>query len=368
MTGRRDGLFKKTGFWWIDYHDADGKRHRKKAAPSYEVAKLIYRDTMNAIAKGEVLGTREEGIRVRDFVTRKYWPTVKPTLSRWEQQRAQSILDTQILPRFGALTLVGLRREVIERWQAERLADVSSGTVNKELMRLKHLLNRAMAWGYLRDTPARSVKKTKEAPGRVRYLAPGELALLLNGRPETVKASDGRTWTVHHAPDPALRLYIVAALQTGARRSELLNLPWADVDMMTHTLTFKQTKNGDARTIPMTTTLREVLQALPRPLDHDAHVFPQRSPQALSRAFGYLAKRLGLKDLRFHDLRHDAASTLTMAGVSQRAVMAMLGHRDPRMTVRYQHLSPEHLHDAARALDTRPHEQMPTGTISAPAG
>jgi len=69
-------------------------------------------------------------------------------------------------------------------------------------------------------------------------------------------------------------------------------------------------------------------------------------------------KRLGIKDLHFHDLRHDAASTLTMAGVSQRAVMAMLGHPDPRMSVRCQHLSPEHLHDAPRALDTRPHQKV----------
>ena len=57
------------------------------------------------------------------------------------------------------------------------------------------------------------------------------------------------------------------------------------------------------------------------------------------------------------------ASTVRMAGLSQRAVMAMLGHRDPRMTVRYQHLSPEHLHDAAKALDERPHEHTSNGTI-----
>ena len=60
------------------------------------------------------------------------------------------------------------------------------------------------------------------------------------------------------------------------------------------------------------------------------------------------------------------APTMTMAGVSQRAVMAMLGHRDPRMTVRYKHFSPEHLHDAAKALDERPHEHTSNGTISAP--
>ena len=54
------------------------------------------------------------------------------------------------------------------------------------------------------------------------------------------------------------------------------------------------------------------------------------------RAFARLCDDLGLADLRFHDLRHDAASTLTMAGVPQRTVMAILGHRDPRMTMRYQ--------------------------------
>ena len=124
--------------------------------------------------------------------------------------------------------------------------------------------------------------------------------------------------------------------------------------MKARTLTFRQTKNGDARTIPMTATLRELLQGLARPVDATAHMFPQRSPQALTRVFGYLVRRLGIKNLTFHDLRHDAASTLTMAGVSQRAILAMLGHRDPRMTIRYQHLSPEHLHEAARALDTRP--------------
>jgi integrase len=367
MSRRRDGVFKKNGWWWIDYEDADGKRHRQKAAPSYEAAKLVYRAKMTAIARGEITGVREEGIRVRDFIAQKYWPTVRPTLSTWEQHRAEGTIANQIVPAFGDFKLASLRRETIERWQAERLTKVASGTVNKELVRLKHLLNRAVAWGYIRDSPTRAIRKTTEAPGRVRYLTPDERRLLLDGRHETVKASDGRTWTIEVGPDADLKVYIVAALATGARRGELMSLRWRDVDMKTRTVTFQLTKNGDARTIPMTETLRALLLTRPRPLDADAPVFPQRSPQALTRAFGYLVRRLGIKNLRFHDLRHDAASTLTMAGVSQRAIMAMLGHRDPRMSVRYQHLAPEHLHEAARALDTRPHERA-NGTISAPAG
>ena len=232
--GARDGLFQRGEWWWIDYADAEGKRHRKKAAPDYQAARLIYRDTVAKIARGEVLGVREEGIRLRDFVERRYWPTIRPMLSLWEQKRAWGILETQILPRFGGLKLVGLRREEIERWQAERREKVSGSTANKELMRFGHVLNRAVT-----------------------------------------------------------RLYILAALQTGARRGELAGL---------------------------------------------------------TRAFARLCHDLKLLNLRFHDLRHEAASTLTMAGVPQRTVMAILGHRDPRMTMRYQHLTPEHLREArARA-------------------
>lgn len=57
-----------------------------------------------------------------------------------------------------------------------------------------------------------------------------------------------------------------------------------------------------------------------------------------------------------------AGSVLTMAGVPQRTIMAILGHRDPRMTVRYQHLAPGHLRDAMQALDA------PTTAPSAAAG
>jgi integrase len=267
--------------------------------------------------------------------------------------------------------LVKLRREEIERWQAERREAVTGSTANKELMRLGHVLNRAVAWGYIRANPARGIKRAKEAPGRVRYLSPEERDKLLNGADVTVKATDGRTWTVHREPNPSLKLYILAALQTGARRGELAALTWGGVDMKARTLTFRHTKNGHARTVPMTDTLREALADLPRPLSPEARVLPERDLRVLSRAFARLVSDLEIPNLRFHDLRHDAASTLTMAGVPQRAVMEILGHRDPRMTMRYQHLSPGHLKDAMRALDhaaPRPADQQGNGAATGTTG
>lgn len=72
---------------------------------------------------------------------------------------------------------------------------------------------------------------------------------------------------------------------------------------------------------------------------------------ALGIAFQRLTRGLKLANLRFHDSRHDVASTLTMAGVPQRTVMEILGHKDPRVTLRYQHLSPNHLRGAIRELE-----------------
>ena len=163
-----------------------------------------------------------------------------------------------------------------------------------------------------------------------------------------------------------IRLAIVLLYTTGIRRGELLRLTWADVDMKRRTITFRQTKNGHDRTVPMTDALHAMLAALPRPLEATTPVLPRYAdPKVLTRAFTRYAARVGLRGVVFHDLRHAAASLLTAAGVSQRAVMEILGHRDPRMTIRYQHLAPGHLRDAIQALD-QDRAPRSTGTISAP--
>jgi len=332
--GTRDGLFQRNGWWWIDYHDADGKRHRKKTAPDYQTAKLIYRQTMTAIAKGEVLGVREEGLRFGDFVDRVWWPRTKPRLAAaWALRIEAWCLNRVLLPRFGSYKLSTLRKDVVEAWAAERVGEVGASSFNKELWTVKNICKCAVEWGYMKANPAQGVKRMKEPRGRVRYLEVAEREALLR------------------EANAALRLYVVAALNTGARRSELIRLRWKDVDIRARTITFTDTKNGDSRSVPLTDTLRETLQALPRPLDPEAPVFPERDPLALTRSFTRLVQRLGLKNLTFHDLRHDAASTLTMAGVPLRTVAEILGHRDMRMTARYAHLSPQHLRDAMRALD-----------------
>jgi len=348
--GKRDGLFQRNGWWWLDYYDAEGKRHRQKAAPDYDTAKKIYREKMTGIAKGDFLGIREERISLKRFVEGKYWPTIKGTLSVSEERRSRTILDLHILTRFGDFKLAKIRTEDIDRWQSERMGKVSPGTVRKEMMRFKHLLNCAVKWRYIKDSPAKGLQTVKMPPGRVRYLTPEERSILLEkARPE-------------------LKPYIEVALQTGARRGELCTLRWCDVDMRTRTLAFPKTKNGERRSVPTTESLYRLLQALPRPLDPQALVLPALSADAVTIGFARLVKDLSLPDLKFHDLRHDVASTLTMAGVPQRTVMEILGHKDPRMTLRYQHLTPAHLRKAVNVLDSTNQESPANPQVSRQAG
>lgn len=347
------GVFTKNGWYWIDYRDAEGRRHRQKASLEHQIAKRMLRDKLGSIARGEITGIREEGMLLKEFIEKRYWPTIKESLSKFELKRARCIIDLHINPQLGGLRLCKIRQEDIERFQSDRLTStigpkrsksagptrpqaeakrVSTGTVKKEVMRLKHILNRAVAWRYLKDSPARGLSKVTPPPGRIRYLSPEERSAILD------------------SARPELRLYILTALQTGARRGELAAVRWCDIDMKARTITFARTKNGERRVVPLTDTLREALQALPRPLDPQARVLPALSADAVTIGFHRLIEGLKIPNLRFHDLRHDVASTLAMAGVPQRTLMEILGHKDPRMTLRYQHLSPGHLQEAMSYL------------------
>ena len=199
-------------------------------------------------------------------------------------------------------------------------------------------------------SPAAHIRKGKEPTGRTRYLTEEERTRLLEGDLVTVKASDGRAWTYPRKPSPTLRIYMQVALWTGARRGELCRLTARDVDWSTKMITLDARKTKTRRTLPMSEPLEALLRSLPRSLDPAAPLLPPIQPKVLTRSFKRYVETIGLSNLTFHDLRHDVGSTLAMAGVPQRAIMEILGHRDLRMSARYQHVTPGHLHQAMRTL------------------
>jgi len=90
---------------------------------------------------------------------------------------------------------------------------------------------------------------------------------------------------------------------------------------------------------------------LPRRIDTDL-LFPDLNGPMVSTAFKRLCNGIGIKDFHWHDLRHCTGSYLAMNGCNLRTIQELLGHADVRMTVRYSHLSPEHLQNAVNTLDS----------------
>jgi integrase len=151
---------------------------------------------------------------------------------------------------------------------------------------------------------------------------------------------------------------LIRARSTGLRRAELFSLQWEHVDFNTNvlTLTIPRTKAGRVRCVPMNSLVRELLRSLPSRLKGE-WVLPSATGETsldsqnfMNRVFTPALKRAGLRDFRWHDLRHTFASRLVMKGVDIRTVQELLGHADIRMTLRYSHLSPAHLLDAVEKL------------------
>lgn len=195
--------------------------------------------------------------------------------------------------------------------------------------------------GWLDDSPMRKVRKPKQPRGRVCFLSDEERKRLLTA--------------CQASRNPHLYTVVMLAFSCGARKGELVSLRWPDVDLKRGTLTFHQTKNGERRTVPLTSQALTLMQqhARVRRLDTSL-VFPNAEGKQFYRfreAFENAVERAGIKDFRFHDLRHTAASYLAMSGASLVEIAEVLGHKTFNMVKRYAHLSEAHTRSVVERMN-----------------
>jgi integrase len=337
--------------FWIDYYDGNGRRHRKKISSQRSLADIALKDIKVKIAKGEYLGIYEEKKTLFKDFAEKYLKMITPNVSPTSFERFEGIVNNHLIPSFQCY-LYKISKKQIQEYIQKRAEEVKPATVNHEMKRLRHMLNKAVEWGYLKENPCKGVKNLKEPPGRIRYITPEELEALLKACEVSSLAENpnnkGRTFS--KLLTVFLKPVVLTAIHTGARRSEILSLRWKDIDFTQRRIMFEVTKNGERRMVPMNDTVYEVLRSLPVHLGSDL-VFPGIDRLQLTMAFRRAIKRAGIEDFKLHDCRHSFASYVTMSGESLRTVQVLLGHKDLRMTMRYAHLSPEHLREAVSKLD-----------------
>ena len=138
------------------------------------------------------------------------------------------------------------------------------------------------------------------------------------------------------------RPVILFAIETGMRRGEILSLTWEGVHLGKRYVHLPDTKNGDSRDVPLSPQALELLGGLPRNIRGDQVVFPLHF-EALKSSWRRACSRAGVKDLRFHDLRHEVTSRFFEKGLNVMEVAAITGHKDLRMLQRYTHLRAEDL-------------------------
>jgi integrase len=344
-------VIKRNGQYWIDYYDGDGRRHRKKIGPQKNVAKNALKDVQVKIAKGEYLGIYEERRTPFKVFGEKYLNMIAPNVSPTSFERFEGIVNNHLIPAFPVY-LYKISKKQIQEYIQKRAEEVKPATVNHEMKRLRHMMNKAIEWGYLKENPCKGIKNLKEPPGRIRYITSEELDSLLSAcAPSSLSDNPnnkGRTFSKLLCA--FLKPIVLIGIHTGLRRGEILSLRWKDIDFKEQRILIETTKNNERRVVPINDTLYGVLKSLPVHLGTDL-VFPEISGLQLTVAFRRACKRAGINDFRFHDLRHSFASYLTMGGVNLRTVQTLLGHKDLRMTMRYSHLSPEHLREAVQNLD-----------------
>ena len=228
----------------------------------------------------------------------------------------------------ASVQICRLTPQHIAKFRDERLRSVSGTTVLKDLSLLSHAITTAMReWGFpLAVNPVKQITKPKPNAPRDRRLEAGEEERLLAACSE--------------ARNPYFKALVVVAIETAMRRGELLGLERQHLKVNNRTAYLPMTKNGDSRTVPLSTRAIATLNDLP--VHISGKVFPL-SETAIRGLWGRACRRAGISDLHLHDLRHEATTRLFELGLNIMEVSAITGHKDLKMLKRYTHLKAEDL-------------------------
>ena len=276
-----------------------------------------------------------------EFIENDYLPHVHSYKKSANSDR--SYLRNQILPVLGKKYLDEItKKDIIDFHHGLKAKGYKPGTCNRSLILLRYAFNLAIRW----EIPGIKANPTKDVPlfddhegKRDRFLSQEETQRLFVA--------------VQQSSNPMLQYIIPMLILTGARKREVLDCRWEDLDLEKRQWRIPTTKAGRPRYVPLSNGVITLLANVP----HDErcpYVFAnpktKRPFASIFNAWNTARKQAGLSEVRIHDLRHSFASFLVNAGRSLYEVQRILGHTQIKTTQRYAHLSQDTLLDAADAV------------------
>ncbi|WP_371223621.1 tyrosine-type recombinase/integrase [Orientia tsutsugamushi] len=197
-------------------------------------------------------------------------------------------------------------------------------TANLLLATLRTMFNKAIKWGLIENNPTLGIELHK-LQARERRLSYDEIGRLLH-------VLCGET-------TPLIRDFALLALYTGARKSNVLEMEWDNIDFERKIWHIPKTKNGKAQNIPLTDEAMEILQAR-KSISTSKWVLPSATSESghLSHpntAWKIICKKASIKNFRIHDLRRTFGSCMSDAGASQKTISTALNHMNSNSTMHY---------------------------------
>lgn len=214
-----------------------------------------------------------------------------------------------------------LKTEDFEAYRDHRMKKVSPATVKREFNLLHSVIEKVRKKLGLHENPISDVKRPRVRNNRDVRLFDGEEEALLAALDDSY--------------NPWIKPAVILAIETAMRRGELLALRWEDVNLDTRVARLHDTKNGEARDVPLSTRAIETLKALPRSVSGDVLA---TTAEGIKQTFERARKRANLEHVNFHDLRHEAVSRLFERGWNVMEVAAVSGHKDLQSLKRYTNL------------------------------
>ncbi|MBO6899562.1 MAG: tyrosine-type recombinase/integrase [Shimia sp.] len=327
--------------YYLSYRNSEGQQRLKKLANAEDISPAQARQLCEQARQAVVMGEQQAvetaaAITTDEFFYERYLPYAKTYKRSWDTDL--SVYRTHVAPIIGSTPLAAVGYDEVAVLMTTAAPKLKHNTLYRLYVLVRYIFNCALRWevaGVLQN-PTNNYKIKQSKQHRERYLNRAETQRLMQA--------------IQQSENTQLQYIVQMLLLTGARKREVLDARWQDIDVERRYWRIPFTKSGVERYVPLSDAVVSLLERVPR-FDGCDWVFA--NPKTLEpfrvifHSWDTARTRAGLRDVRIHDLRHSFASFLVNAGCSIYDVQKLLGHSTVTMTQRYSHLSQERLLNAA---------------------
>lgn len=338
------------GRYWVDIY-LSGKRRKRTCcgtlvdARAY-MASLQENDRRSKLFPDEAIAAKRQNLSLTDLIVR-YEDEVKESVKE-KTWLSYTNSDAHLRKYFGELPILSIDAESCREFRRSRVRKdgASVNSVNRDLERLRLLLNKADRDRLIARSPLYGHRIMATPDSRIRWLTKEELTALK----ATCLAQDPELWPL-----------VVFSFLTGLRAQEQWGLTWQkvilpeDLDAPAF-LIVPRPKTSTKDHLPIRKTVRAILEAQRGKSMY--WVFPNLSStnkvdhdNLTERRFRPILQAAGIQDFSWHDLRHHFCSSLAMKGEDIQVIRALAGHSSISTTMKYSHLSPGYLSKSLDAIE-----------------